>query len=416
MAISRPFLLAVLGALLLGVTVLAVQNARTTSDNDAAPAVIQTQAAPAPSETPAAAGPEETLKSAFDLGELDSARFTAKLVLGNGGNAGTFNLSGSFAATQGKAIPKFRVNARITAGAKSVSGGFVSLGDKAYFVRGDSGWRVPAALWTPLVERAAAGDGAQEKLPVNVHPATWVRDVKSEGKQSIAGVETDHVSASVDPKAVVNDLAQAVQQNGGELPNQAALSRAVKRGDLDVWVGSDDHIVRRLDAKLAFAGRGRLELDVRLSDVNKPQRIEAPAHVRSGAPGGAFGELANGVAAAISGVTGADSVSLQALTSPNPGRAARAVRKHKKVLILFRNSRGIDDRAMVSVIRSVDRRTKALVLDDDVAAVERYGKLVEDLGVSQTPSIVIIDRSGHARLVEGYVDSDTLAQAVADAR
>src|SRR5215212_6146620 len=185
MAISRPFLLAVLGALLLGVTVLAVQNARTTSDNAAAPAAIQTQAAPAPSETPAAAGPEETLKSAFDLGELHSARFTAKLVLGNGGNAGTFNLSGAFAASQGKAIPEFKVNARISAGAKSVSGGFVSLGDKAYFVRGDSGWRVPAALWTPLVERAAGGDGAQEKLPINVHPATWVRDVKSEGKQSI---------------------------------------------------------------------------------------------------------------------------------------------------------------------------------------------------------------------------------------
>src|SRR5215208_576474 len=209
MAISRPFLLAVLGALLLGVTVVAVQNARTTSDNDAAPAAIQTQAAPAPSEAPAAAGAEETLKSAFDLGELDSARFTAKVVLGNRGDIGTFNLSGAFAAAEGKRFPEFKVNARISAGAQNVSGGFVSLGDKAYFVRGDSGWRVPAALWTPLVERAAGGGGAQEKLPVDVHPSTWVRDVKSEGKQSIAGVETDHVSARVDPKAVVNDLAQA---------------------------------------------------------------------------------------------------------------------------------------------------------------------------------------------------------------
>ena len=72
--------------------------------------------------------------------------------------------------------------------------------------------------------------------------------------------------------------------------------------------------------------------------------------------------------------------------------------------------------AMAAVMRSVDQRTKALVLTDDVAAVERYGKLVEDVGVSQTPSIVIIDRSGRARLIEGYVDSDTLTQAVSDAR
>jgi hypothetical protein len=68
------------------------------------------------------------------------------------------------------------------------------------------------------------------------------------------------------------------------------------------------------------------------------------------------------------------------------------------------------------VMRDVDRRTKALVLTDHVDAVERYGKLVEDIGVSQTPSIVIIDRSGKARLIEGYVDADTLTQAVADAR
>jgi hypothetical protein len=122
------------------------------------------------------------------------------------------------------------------------------------------------------------------------------------------------------------------------------------------------------------------------------------------------------IAGGLGGATGADSVSLAALTSPNPRRAARAVRDHRKVVILFRNPRGLDDRAVTSVMRDVDRRTKALVLSDDVDAVERYGKLVEDLGVSQTPSIVIIDRTGNAQLIEGYVDSDTLTQAVADAR
>jgi hypothetical protein len=92
------------------------------------------------------------------------------------------------------------------------------------------------------------------------------------------------------------------------------------------------------------------------------------------------------------------------------------VREHKKVVIVFGNAHALDDRAMLPVIRSVDRRTKAVVLIDDVAAVERYGKLVEDLGVSQTPSIVIIDRTGHARLLEGFTDAESLTQAVADAR
>jgi hypothetical protein len=92
------------------------------------------------------------------------------------------------------------------------------------------------------------------------------------------------------------------------------------------------------------------------------------------------------------------------------------VKKHRKVVIFFRTPRGLDDRAMGPVLRAVDGRTQALVLTDHVDAVERYGKLVEDLGVSQTPSVVIIDTQGEAQLLEGYVDSNTLIQTVADAR
>jgi len=85
-------------------------------------------------------------------------------------------------------------------------------------------------------------------------------------------------------------------------------------------------------------------------------------------------------------------------------------------VIFFHNPKGLDDQAMKRVVRAVDGRTKALVLTDHVDAVERYGKLVEDLGVAQTPAVVLIDSTGDARLIEGYVDTDTLAQAVADAR
>jgi thioredoxin-related protein len=85
-------------------------------------------------------------------------------------------------------------------------------------------------------------------------------------------------------------------------------------------------------------------------------------------------------------------------------------------VIFFRNPRGLDDRAVRQAVNAVDRNTQAVVLTDHVDAVERYGKLVEDLGVSQAPSIVIIDRTGNARLIEGYVDPGSLTQAVADAR
>jgi hypothetical protein len=414
MAISRPFLLAVLGAILLGATALAIQNARDTA-NVAAPTAIKTDVAPT-TPAPSSTSPADTLKSAFDLTDVKSGRFRAKLAFRARAVAGRFAVRGSFDAAGDTAVPKFDVHARISLARQTLTGGFVSLGDKAYFARGDTGWRVPKDVWSPLVQKASAGGGAQEKLPIAVHPDTWVRDVKSQGTESVGGVETEHISARVDPQAVMNDLRSAAGGAAARLPGAGAVDRAVKRAGFDVWVGKHDHVLRRLSAQLVLAGRGRFEIDVRLADINQPQSIQAPAHVRPGAPDGVLGQLAEVVVAGINGVTGTQTPSLAALTSPNPGRAARAVRHHKKVMILFRNDRGLDDRAMAAIARQVEGRTRALVLTDDVGTVDRYGKLVEDLGVSQTPSVVIIDRFGKAQLIEGYVDAATLTQAVTDAR
>src|SRR5215210_1690375 len=138
MAISRPFLLAVLGALLLGVTVLAVQNART--DGDAAPAALQTEPAPSTGKTTEVAGPDATLRSAFDLGEVDSGRFDARVSFQAPRAVGVrFRIAGAFDASAAGAIPSFDVGARIGVGGKAIGGGFVSLGDRAYFTRGDTG-------------------------------------------------------------------------------------------------------------------------------------------------------------------------------------------------------------------------------------------------------------------------------------
>ena len=68
-------------------------------------------------------------------------------------------------------------------------------------------------------------------------------------------------------------------------------------------------------------------------------------------------------------------------------------------------------------MKYLDGHTKKLVVfTDDVANTERYGQLVENLGVTQAPAIVFIDRRGTASLVEGYVDGPSLAQVVADRR
>jgi hypothetical protein len=431
MAISRPFLLALLGAVLLGATFFAVQNARDNSGDDAAPAAQQSapeQQAAKPAEPASTASPQELLEAAFQGGQVESTAFDATITGAGDDSRLSLEVSGAFERGAANDVPEVDVNLQIAANGERAEGGFVSLGDEAYFTRGETGWRVPDEVWSPLVEAVASGGAAEpQSLALPFDPQTWIRDVRSEGTETLDGVETTHVAAAVDVRRVLRDVFPLARLNGAELPSVRDAASTVKRADFDVWVGTDDRVLRRLSADVAFAtppalrgpgdsARSEISLDLRLTDVNQPQDIEAPADVRPGMPGGAFGELAEGLVSGLSGLGGAQPVSLAALTSPNPQRAARAVADGKKVVILFQNPDALDDRAMRRVVNELDGRTKALVLVDHVDTVDRYGKLVEDLGVSQTPSVVLIDRTGEARLIEGYVDTDTLAQAVADAR
>jgi len=150
--------------------------------------------------------------------------------------------------------------------------------------------------------------------------------------------------------------------------------------------------------------------------VNQPQDIEAPSQVRQGLPGGAFGQFAQGLMQGLAAATGSEPVSLATLSTRNPRRAARAVADHKKVVIFFKNPRGLDDQAVADAVRALERNSPAVVLTDHVDAVQRYGRVVQNLGVSQAPAIVLIDTAGDARLIEGFIDAKALAQAVADAR
>ena len=431
MAISRPFLLALLGAVLLGATFFAVQSARNSAGDDTAPAAQQVEAAEqaaAPAEPAPAAIPEELLKAAFQGGNIESTGFDATFSARGDDSRARLELSGAFERGAANDVPEVEIGFELAADREQAEGGFVSLGDKAFFTRGDTGWRVPDEAWTPLVEAVASGAGAQpQNIALPFDPQTWIRDVESQGTETLDGVETTHISASVDVKKVFDDVAGIARQNGAPLPSARDAARTVERAEFEVWVGNEDRTLRRLSADIAFASppelrgpndsaRSRISFDLNLSGVNQPQDIEAPANVRQGMPGGELGELAQGVVTGLTGLGGGEPVSLAALTSPNPRKAARAVADGKKVAILFQNPDGLDDRAMRGVMRQLDARTRAVVLTDDVDAVDRYGSMVEDLGVSQTPAVVLIDSRGEARLIEGYVDTDTLAQAVADAR
>ena len=173
-----------------------------------------------------------------------------------------------------------------------------------------------------------------------------------------------------------------------------------------------------------------MRFDLNLTDVNEPQEITAPKNVKGGAPDAAAGAFSSailgvgvlavdppaGLAAARKAGFRIGDVTSPAPITNNPRKVAAAVRRNQKVVILFQNPRGLDDQANLQSIRDLRGQTKAKVFADDIRSVDRFGPILEDVGVNQAPSIVIIDRRGKASLIEGYIDSRALAQEVADAR
>jgi hypothetical protein len=423
MSVSRPFLTALIGVVLLGATVFAVQNSRNAASSD--PVQSQPASEPAPQLTP-----KQQLEAAFTNGDLKSARFEGELSFSSLGQENVLKTSGVFEDRGPKEMPVVDIQVNVDAESANLDleGGFGTSGDKAWFTRGDSAYAVPQDAWDKIVEARESGAGAGQDSPeLNLEPSGWLRKVTSEDGGDVDGVETTHLSADVDAAAAIAQIAQAMADAGqlaaSPLPDAAQrLGGLLSDAELEVWVGKDE-IIRRLTFELSGKGDANrpVDLDLRfeLSGVNEPQFVSAPAKLESNLPGGQYGQFAQGLVAGVGSSFGVDASALS-VGAPNTNahlKAERAVADHRKVVIFFGNPQGADDRAVSSAVRALDRETRdVVVLTDHVGNVDKYGSMVEDLGVSQTPAVVVIDRQGSARLLEGYIDAASLVQVVADAR
>jgi len=95
---------------------------------------------------------------------------------------------------------------------------------------------------------------------------------------------------------------------------------------------------------------------------------------------------------------------------------ARALDARKTVVVFFRGSGSADERATARAVAGLRGDRGVAVFTDRIGRLGRYRAVVGDLGISQAPAVVIVDRGRSARVVQGYVDPATLAQDVADSR
>jgi hypothetical protein len=99
-----------------------------------------------------------------------------------------------------------------------------------------------------------------------------------------------------------------------------------------------------------------------------------------------------------------------------PANVARALDNHKVVVLFFWEPASADDQATRAAVRAVRTAGPGVRLFTDIVAhISNYRRVVGNLGISQSPAMVVIDKQRHAQLFEGYLDAGSIRQSVRDA-
>jgi hypothetical protein len=100
-------------------------------------------------------------------------------------------------------------------------------------------------------------------------------------------------------------------------------------------------------------------------------------------------------------------------TLPTPVK--RALDAHKVVVLLFWNPKGSDDRSVKQAVDSISSHGGAVAkFTDTLGNLSRYTRVTANQGVTQTPTIVVVDRRGNGHFATGLQDSATAEQLVVD--
>ncbi len=203
------------------------------------------------------------------------------------------------------AFPQFDLTADISAtGAGqsfSFNGSLIATQDNAYVEYQDQAYEVGSSLFQQFKKsyeqsaaQAQAGQSQSSSIlnQLGVDPKNWLTNVTNEGDEDVEGTNTIHIHGDADVSQIVADVGKLAQQAPGGAAQSVSpaqldqLKSAIQDATIDVYSGSDDHLLRKLAVSMtitppASAGGSvssvKLDFSIALSDVNQPQTISAPS-------------------------------------------------------------------------------------------------------------------------------------------
>lgn len=127
--------------------------------------------------------------------------------------------------------------------------------------------------------------------PANIPGALlgWMLGPEDAGRESVDGVQTAHLTGTVDPRALT-ELASLVGKLSGRPETAVERPSRLRAGALEAWIGTDDLLPRRIrlsmrtDGELrSLPGLASLQIDATLtfSDYGAGEAIVAPPDART---------------------------------------------------------------------------------------------------------------------------------------
>lgn len=214
-----------------------------------------------------------------------------------------FRLYGPFELRTGKPLPVARVSQTISAGSTTQTVTVITTGDDAFVEVGGKAYVVPPQLRSQLqatvkeLKRPGAG-GKRGAAGLKLGFDRWMLKPVIVDGGKLGGVDTWKVESPVDVVKALTDVLTSARSfgssTGTSLPDAlgatdaAKLRRSVDEAYVEVFVGKDDRLLRKVDLKLDLkASRdaseslpglegARVEIIITIDDPNRPVTVTAP--------------------------------------------------------------------------------------------------------------------------------------------
>jgi hypothetical protein len=222
------------------------------------------------------------------------------------------DVSGPFQSTGKESLPEMGMTATAKGEADGekvdFEGGITVLGDRAYIAYGGKNYEVDPTTFGFIKsgfeeaeqEGSKESSGAQasacQKEATSLDLGKFVDNLENEGGEEVDGVDTTKLSGDLNPQNAVDAIIKLSESpacsselgDAGPIPldelkeQSGELTDAIKKAHIEVYVGEDDHIVRKVVADLTVEPKGtdekaEVELELSLGKVNEKVSIKAPA-------------------------------------------------------------------------------------------------------------------------------------------